>query len=100
MVTPHYITVAGDYRLEDGTKPDADFIGIVSRPSFEGGFAIHHYVTKSHAQCMRKIARGRPRDARKGDKYRPPEYWEQRDRNEVEDAPCRGDHRADTRRGP
>ncbi len=86
MVTPHYITVAGDYRLDDGSKPDADFIGIVSRPSFEGGFAIHHYVTKSHAQCMRKIARGRPRAAKKGDKYRPPEYWEQRDRNEIEDA--------------
>jgi glycosyltransferase involved in cell wall biosynthesis len=84
MATQHYFRVGGPFLLDDGSEPPPDFIGIAKQASFKQGFAIHHYVTKSQAQCFKKIARGRPRPESKG-KYRPPSYWRQYDRNEVED---------------
>jgi glycosyltransferase involved in cell wall biosynthesis len=86
MVTPHYFRVSGVYRLDDGTGPPPDFEGVVSaKPTFTQGLALHHYITKSHAQCMRKIARGRPRPSSSPIKYRPESYFDRNDRNEVED---------------
>jgi glycosyltransferase involved in cell wall biosynthesis len=86
MVTPHYFRVSGAYRLDDGMEPPPDFEGVVSaKPTFTQGLALHHYITKSRAQCMRKIARGRPRPSSSPIKYRPESYFDRNDRNEVED---------------
>jgi hypothetical protein len=85
MVTQHYFRTRGAYRLDDGSAPPPDFIGVTEQASFEHGFAIHHYITKSHAQCLAKIARGRPKPDWSEKKYRPPGYWNAYDRNEVED---------------
>jgi hypothetical protein len=85
MVTQHYFRTCGPYLLDDGSEPRADFIGVARRQSFAGGFAIHHYITKSHAQCLAKIARGRPKPNWSSAKHRPASYWTHYDRNEVED---------------
>jgi hypothetical protein len=85
MVTQHYFRMRGSYALDDGTEPPADFIGVTEQASFANGFAIHHYITKSHAQCLTKIARGRPKPDWSVKKYRPPTYWNDNDRNDVED---------------
>ncbi len=85
MVTQHYFRMSGAYRLDDGREPGRDFIGIAERPSYDRGFAIHHYITKSHAQCLAKIARGRPRPDQAKDKYRPAGYWHLYNRNDVSD---------------
>ncbi len=85
VVTPHYFLLNGVYRLDDGTQPPHDFRGVAARASFHQGLAIHHYVTKSRAQCMKKIARGRPlfRDGQQ--RFRDSNYFAAHDRNEVED---------------
>ena len=85
MVTQHYFRVGGAYLLDDGSAPSADFRGIAAKASFTQGFAIHHYITKSHAQCLQKIARGRPRPSHSKTKYRSESYWTTYDRNDVKD---------------
>jgi glycosyltransferase involved in cell wall biosynthesis len=85
MANQHYFRLAGRYVLDDGSSPPADFNGIVEDASFGSGFAIHHYITKSRAQCLRKIARGRPRPSQSDRKFRLPTYFAKNDRNEVED---------------
>jgi hypothetical protein len=86
MVTPHFFSIDGRYELDDGSEPAPDFAGLGIRASYQRGFAIHHYITKSREQCMRKIARGRPKPIWSEKKYRPPTYFESYDRNEIEDA--------------
>jgi len=86
MVTQHYFRVRGNYLLDDGSRPGPDFEGIGEQASFSQGFALHHYITKSHEQCMRKIARGRPRPSNSKTKFRPPDYWTRYNRNDVEDS--------------
>lgn len=81
MVTQHYFRTRGRYLLDDGSAPPAGFEGIAPRASFTRGFAIHHYITKSRAQCERKIARGRPKPAWSDKKYRPPTYFTHFDNN-------------------
>ena len=86
MVTQHFFRLDGMYLLDDGSEPPADFKGVtVGKATFEQGFAIHHYITKSRAQCFEKIARGRPKPAQSASKYRAPSYWTTYDRNEVRD---------------
>lgn len=85
MGTQHYFQVRGAYLLDDGTAPPEDFKGLAGPASFNQGFAIHHYVTKSRAQCLAKIARGRPMSGNAKNKYRNLSYWISHDRNEVED---------------
>jgi glycosyltransferase involved in cell wall biosynthesis len=86
MVTQHYFRVSGTYSLDDGAEPPPDFEGVVSaKPTFTQGLALHHYITKSRAQCMRKIARGRPRPSSSSTKYRPASYFDRYDRNERDD---------------
>ena len=85
MVTQHYFRVAGTYRLDSGVSVPPDFNGVSPSITFKHGFALHHYIVKSREQCLRKIARGRPRPASTGDKFRPPNFFETYDRNEVED---------------
>jgi len=85
MVTQHYFRVAGRYLLDGGIEPPADFKGIAKTASYTQGFAIHHYITKSHAQCLEKIARGRPRPSHSKTKYRSESYWTTYDRNDVKD---------------
>lgn len=110
MVTQHYFRVRGKYLLDSGTEPPPDFEGVVTpRATFTQGFAIHHYITKSRAQCMEKIARGRPRPSGSASKYRTMAYWTAHDRNDMEDlraakmiAPIREEVRLlrrETRRG-
>jgi hypothetical protein len=85
MVTQHYFRTSETYRLDSGGEPSSNFIGIAEEASYQQGFAIHHYITKSHAQCLSKIARGRPKPDWSEDKYRPPSYWTSYNRNQVED---------------
>ena len=85
MVTQHYFRVAGRYLLDDGSAPPADFRGIARTASYTQGFAIHHYITKSHEQCLEKIARGRPRPSHSKTKYRSASYWTTFDKNDVRD---------------
>ncbi len=85
MVTQHYFKTSGPYLLDNGTEPEPEFDGLTPLATFTQGFAIHHYITKSRAQCMAKIARGRPKPSWSKQKYRPPTYCEMYDRNEVED---------------
>jgi hypothetical protein len=85
MVTQHYFTVSGKYLLDNGTEPPPDFKGHLPAASHTQGFAIHHYITKSRAQCMKKIARGRPRPGDSKTKYRPMSYWRIYNRNGVRD---------------
>ncbi len=85
MVTQHYFKTVGPYRMDDGCAPPQDFNGLATKASFNQGFAIHHYITKSHAQCLAKIARGRPKPDWSAKKYRSPDYWDIYNRNEVED---------------
>lgn len=85
MVTPHYFQVSGAYRLDDGSEPPPGFEGVGPPATFNEGLAIHHYITKSRAQCARKIARGRALWDASGRTYRDWSYWEMFDRNEVED---------------
>lgn len=85
MVTQHYFRVSGKYLLDNGTQPPTDFRGVAAKASFTQGFAIHHYITKSRAQCMEKIARGRPKPSRSKSKYRTLSYWTTYNRNEVSD---------------
>jgi hypothetical protein len=85
MVTSHYFSVKGAYRLDDGSDPPRGFQGVGPAASFRRGIAIHHYVTKSRAQCMTKIARGRPLFDSSGQQFREASYFEIHDRNEVED---------------
>lgn len=85
MVTQHYFRTSGTYLLDDGSQPPADFVGRASQASYEQGFAVHHYITKSHEQCLAKISRGRPKPSWSGKKYRPPSYWSSYDRNDMED---------------
>lgn len=85
IVTQHYFRVSGRYLLDDGSEPPADFQGIAERPTFKQGFAINHYITKSYAQCMQKIARGRPRPDGSRGKYRTSSYWTSFNRNQWPD---------------
>ena len=85
MVTQHYFSLRGTYLLDKGIEAPAGFEGQAPEASFTQGFAIHHYITKSHAQCLKKIARGRPRPSQSESKFRPPSYWTSYDRNEVRD---------------
>jgi glycosyltransferase involved in cell wall biosynthesis len=85
MVNQHYFTVRGKYLLNDGSEAPAAFEGLAPGPSYTQGFAIHHYITKSHAQCVKKIVRGRPKPSTSRWKYRPVSYWATYDRNEVKD---------------
>jgi glycosyltransferase involved in cell wall biosynthesis len=86
MVTQHFFRLNGTYLLDDGSEPPPDFKGVTAgRATFTQGFAVHHYITKSRAQCFQKIARGRPKPAQSASKYRPPSYWTTYDRNEVGD---------------
>jgi glycosyltransferase involved in cell wall biosynthesis len=85
MVTQHYFRVAGKYLLDSRLEPAADFKGVSPSITYKQGFAIHHYIVKSREQCLRKIARGRPRPASAGEKFRPVSYFDSYDRNEVED---------------
>jgi glycosyltransferase involved in cell wall biosynthesis len=85
MISQHYFSVEGGYLLDGGSEPPAGFEGVAPRTSFEHGFAIHHYITKSHEQCLKKIARGRPKPDWSQEKYRPPSYWDRYNRNDVED---------------
>jgi hypothetical protein len=85
MVTQHYFSLRGTYLLDNGAKAPADFEGQAPEASFTQGFAIHHYITKSRAQCLKKIARGRPRPSHSKSKFRPQSYWTTYDRNEVKD---------------
>lgn len=85
MVTQHYFRVAGNYRFDSAASVPADFRGVSPSITYKHGFALHHYIIKSREQCLRKIARGRPRPASTGDKFRPPSFFETYDRNEVED---------------
>jgi len=85
MTNQHYFRLDGAYLLDSGISPPPDFKGIVTSASFGLGFAIHHYITKSRAQCLRKIARGRPMPSQSDRKFRLPNYFTVHDRNEVED---------------
>lgn len=85
MANQHYFRLGGAYVLDDGSSPPPDFQGVVKSASYGFGFAIHHYITKSRAQCLRKIARGRPKPSQSDRKFRPPSYFTINDRNEVED---------------
>jgi hypothetical protein len=85
MTNQHYFRLYGSYVLDDGSVPPPGFKGVVRRASFQAGFAIHHYITKSRAQCLRKINRGRPMPSESERKFRPPAYFTKNDRNEVED---------------
>lgn len=86
MVTQHYFRMAGVFLLDDGSEPGPDFIGISERGSSYGqDLAVHHYITKSHAQCMAKIVRGRPKPSWSKNKFRPPSYWRLYDRNDLAD---------------
>jgi glycosyltransferase involved in cell wall biosynthesis len=85
IVTQHYFRVSGRYLLDDGSGPPADFKGIAQQATFEQGFAINHYITKSYAQCMQKIARGRPRPDGSRGKYRTNSYWTSFNRNQWPD---------------
>jgi len=85
FVTQHYLRVSGRYLLDDGSEPPADFQGIAESPTFTQGFAINHYITKSYAQCMQKIARGRPRPDGSRGKYRTNSYWTSFNRNQWPD---------------
>jgi hypothetical protein len=85
MVTQHYFRVRGRYLLDNQTSPPADFEGVAPEATFSQGFALHHYITKSNAQCMKKVARGRPRSSQSDTKFRNPRYCNFYDRNEVED---------------
>jgi glycosyltransferase involved in cell wall biosynthesis len=85
MVTQHYFRVEGDYVMADGSKPPPGFRGVGPRVFYRDGMAIHHYITKSREQCMRKIARGRPRTSEAAGKYRTLSYWEANDRNDKPD---------------
>lgn len=85
MVTQHYFRVSGKYLLDNGTEAPPDFEGVNRPVSFSQGFAIHHYLTKSRAQCLQKIARGRPRPSQSKTKYRSESYWTVHDRNELDD---------------
>jgi glycosyltransferase involved in cell wall biosynthesis len=85
MATQHYFRVSGRYLLDDGTQAPPDFEGIASKASYGQGFAIHHYITKSHAQCLQKIARGRPKPSGSKAKYRGRSYWTTYDRNAMPD---------------
>jgi glycosyltransferase involved in cell wall biosynthesis len=85
VVTQHYLRVSGRYLLDDGSEPPADFQGIAEHPTFKQGFAINHYITKSYAQCMQKIARGRPRPDGSRGKYRTSSYWTSFNRNQWPD---------------
>jgi glycosyltransferase involved in cell wall biosynthesis len=85
MVTQHYFKVAGTYRVDSPVGIPPDFKGVSPSITYKHGFALHHYITKSREQCLRKIARGRPRPASTGDKFRPASFFETYDRNEVDD---------------
>lgn len=85
MVTQHYFRVAGTYVLDDGTVPAPTFKGVAKQTSFSQGFAVFHYITKSRAQCLRKIARGRPMPRVAKGKFRDISYFKTHDRNEVRD---------------
>jgi glycosyltransferase involved in cell wall biosynthesis len=86
MVTQHYFRVTGRYLLDNGAEPPSNFEGVIAtKPTFTDGLAIHHYITKSRAQCMRKIARGRPRPSSSPTKYRPESYFDRNDRNTLKD---------------
>jgi len=86
MVTQHYFRLKGPYLLDDGSEAPQGFEGVTSsKATFTQGFALHHYITKSRAQCFRKIARGRPRPNGSTTKFRSPSYWTTYDRNEVKD---------------
>jgi hypothetical protein len=86
MVTQHYFRVRGRYLLDKGTEAPPGFDGVVTpKATFTQGFAIYHYITKSRAQCMEKIARGRPKPSRSRSKYRTIAYWTIYDRNDVQD---------------
>jgi hypothetical protein len=85
MVTQHYFTVRGKYLLDDGEEAPRAFEGLRPGTSYTQGFAIHHYITKSQAQCVQKIMRGRPKPSNSKWKYRRMTYWTTYDRNEVED---------------
>jgi hypothetical protein len=90
MLTQHYFLVNGRYLFDDGSEPAPDFEGIAPQVSFTQGFAIHHYITKSRAQCLKKIARGRPKPSSSVKKYRPPSYCDTFDRNQKEDKTAAG----------
>jgi hypothetical protein len=85
MTNQHYFRLNGTYILDDGSSPLPDFKGIAPVTSFEHGLAIHHYITKSRAQCLQKIARGRPLPSQSGRKFRTPNYFNVYNRNDVED---------------
>ncbi len=85
MVTQHYFRVSGTYLLDGGTRAPPDFEGITPQASFTQNFAIHHYITKSRAQCLKKIARGRPKPNNSKAKYRNAGYWTTFDRNDLRD---------------
>lgn len=85
MVTQHYFRLRGTYLLDDGTEAPPEFRGVTPRATFTQGFAIHHYMTKSRAQCMQKIARGRPKPSTSKVKFRTPRYWSLHNRNDVKD---------------
>jgi len=85
MANQHYFRLNGTYRLDDGSALPPDFKGIAPRASFTQGFAIHHYITKSRAQCLQKIARGRPLPSQSERKYRETSYFTVHNRNDIED---------------
>jgi hypothetical protein len=85
MVTQHYFRVRGTYLLDNGAEAPPEFRGVAPSATFTQGFAIHHYMTKSRAQCMQKIARGRPKPSTSKAKFRTPRYWRLHNRNDVMD---------------
>lgn len=85
MVTQHFFRVQGAYLLDNGSAPPPDFRGISRPASFTQGLAIHHYIIKSRQQCLKKLARGRPRPSSSPDKFRPPNYFRRFDANRVKD---------------
>jgi glycosyltransferase involved in cell wall biosynthesis len=85
MVTQHYFRVEGAYLLCDGSKLPRRFDGVSDSVARRHSLTIHHYITKSREQCMRKIARGRPKPSWSDKKYRPMSYWENNDRNDKAD---------------
>ena len=85
MTNQHYFRLNGTYLLDGGVAPPPDFRGIVPVATFTEGFAIHHYITKSRAQCLAKIARGRPLPSQSDRKYRNTTYFSVHNRNDIED---------------
>lgn len=80
---PHHCVVVGGYVLTDGTPVDP-VMGRVPRIS-STGIRLNHYFTKSKEQLLAKKARGRPLGKNDTARFRDIQFFNLRDRNDVED---------------